>query len=116
MLKVSMGGIEINDQTLALDLIDKVGPGGHYLTEEHTVEHFRKFWVPSIMDRTQLTSIPKDKSVQHSEDLLNKKTRKILETHTPQPLSEDIVREIRKVEASWFKELGLPYEYLRRKN
>jgi trimethylamine--corrinoid protein Co-methyltransferase len=34
-------GIEVNDETLALDAIDEVGPGGHYLTAKHTLRHMR---------------------------------------------------------------------------
>jgi trimethylamine--corrinoid protein Co-methyltransferase len=114
MLKVSMGGVEINDQTLALDLIDKVGPGGNYLAEPHTVKHFRKFWVPRFMDRTQWNASLSTNAVTHCEDLVNNKTKEIMDTHIPRPLAEDIVREIRKIEESWFKELKLPYEYPKR--
>jgi trimethylamine--corrinoid protein Co-methyltransferase len=111
MVKVTMGGLEINDETLSLELIDKIGPGGHFLNEEHTLKYFRKFWVPSIMDRTQLTAGLTAESVEHCEDLLNKKTRKILESHTPPPLAEDLVKEIKVLEASWFKAAGLKYQY-----
>ena len=116
MVKVSMGGIEINDETLALDLIDKIGPGGNYLTEDHTLKHFRKFWVPTLMDRTQLSADVTIESVKHCEELINQKTREILDTHTPPPLPEDIDREIRKLEESWFEEFGLKYEYPKRES
>lgn len=43
MVKVSMQGIEINEETLPLDLIERVGPGGTYISERHTLKHFRKF-------------------------------------------------------------------------
>jgi trimethylamine---corrinoid protein Co-methyltransferase len=46
-----MGGIEINPETLALDVIDKVGPGGSYLTSPHTKQHFREVWYPRVLDR-----------------------------------------------------------------
>ncbi len=111
MVKVLIGGIEISDQTMALNLIDSVGPGGSYIAEEHTLKHFRSFWIPKVLDRSRLTSDLDDKSIKHSEDLVNEKTREIMDTHTPQPLSDDIVKEIKKVEESWFKELGLKYEY-----
>jgi trimethylamine--corrinoid protein Co-methyltransferase len=44
-----MGGIEISEETLALDLIDQVGPGGHFLGEAHTVRHFRENWYPTLL-------------------------------------------------------------------
>ena len=45
------GGVEINEATMALDLIDAVGPGGEYLTAEHTLAHFKKNWYPELMSR-----------------------------------------------------------------
>jgi len=46
-----MGGIEITPETLALDVIDQVGPGGTYLTTLHTLKHFREVWYPRVLDR-----------------------------------------------------------------
>ena len=45
-------GIEINRNTLAREVIDKVGPGGHFLEEAHTYNHFkRELWMPDLMVR-----------------------------------------------------------------
>jgi trimethylamine--corrinoid protein Co-methyltransferase len=103
--KVLLRGIEISDETLALDLVNTVGPAGSFLAERHTMEHSKGFFVPTIADRSRL------KTIKHGEERLNDKTKKILDTHTPRPLPEDVVREIKKVEESWFKELGLPHQY-----
>jgi trimethylamine--corrinoid protein Co-methyltransferase len=111
MVKVFIGGIEINDQTLALNLIDSVGPGGSYIAEDHTLEHFRNFWVPSVMDRSRLAPDLQGESIKHCEDLLNEKTRRILDTHIPDSLPEDITKEIKRIEKSWFRQLGLSHEY-----
>lgn len=40
-------GIAVDDETLALDMIEEVGPGGNYLAEEHTLEHYHDNWAPS---------------------------------------------------------------------
>ncbi|WP_206458000.1 trimethylamine methyltransferase family protein [Anaerovorax sp. IOR16] len=37
-----IGGIEVNDDTLALDIIDKVGPTGAYLNERHTFAYMKE--------------------------------------------------------------------------
>ncbi len=107
MVKVLMGGIEINEETLPLDLIDRVGPENTYITEDHTCNHFREFWTPKIFDR----SIGKEKDTKGSEDLLNQRTIEILENHEPKPLSEHLVRELNRVEKSWFDRESLTYEY-----
>ena len=45
-------GIEVNEDTLAADVIQNVGPDGHYLYEEHTMRHFKtEFWYPNLCDR-----------------------------------------------------------------
>lgn len=103
MVKVSMKGIEINKETIALKLIDSVGPGGSYIDELHTLKHFRDFWVPSVLDRSRLVA-ESSKSTMHCEDLVNEKTKEILENHFPCPLPDDIVKEIQSMEKSWYKE------------
>ena len=109
MANVPMGGIEINRETLPLDLIERVGPRGNYISEEHTVKHFRKFWVPKIFDR----SVVKGKDTKDCEDLLKETTIRIIETHQPKPLPEDRVKELKKVEERWLKRVGLK-EYPKR--
>jgi len=103
MAKVVMRGIEINEDTLPLDLIEKVGPRGTYISEKHTLKHFRNFWVPTIFDRSA-TKTPDAKSCA---ELLKEKTINILKTHQPKPLPEDLVKEIKKYEAMWLKRIGL---------
>ena len=103
MVKVLMGGIEINDETLPLELIERLGPKSNYLTESHTMKHFRKFWVPRVFDR----SFTKKEGVKDCEELLRERTIKILGTHQPKPLPEDVVRELEKVGKSWLDRVGL---------
>jgi len=109
MVNVSMGGIEINDETLPLDLIERVGPRGTYISEKHTLKHFRKFWAPTVFDR----SVVKYESTKRCADLLKEKTTGILKTHQPKPLPDDVLKEVKKVEAGWLKRVGLK-EYPKR--
>jgi len=44
-------GVEVSQETIALEVIDEVGIGGNFLETSHTLEHFRKNWYPSILDR-----------------------------------------------------------------
>ena len=110
MVKVLMGGIEINDETLPLDLIERLGPRVNYLSEGHTLKHFRKFWVPKIFDRSMI----KKEGIKDCEELLKDRTIEILNTHKPKPLPEDLVRELKKVEKTWFDRVGLKHEYPKR--
>ncbi len=50
-------GIDVDEEHLALDLIEKVGPGGHYLAEEHTMQHFRsELYFPEVLNRRNYDS------------------------------------------------------------
>jgi trimethylamine--corrinoid protein Co-methyltransferase len=47
-------GLEVNRETLALELIKRVGIGGNYLAEEHTVRHLREVtWFPALTNRAK---------------------------------------------------------------
>lgn len=110
MVKVLMDGIEINNETLPLDLIERLGPKSTYLSEKHTLKHFRKFWVPRLFDR----SFTKTECIKDCEDLLKERTIELLETHQPKPLPEELVRELKKVEKTWFEQVGMKHEYPKR--
>jgi len=110
MVKVTMGGIDINEETIPLDLIDRVGPGGNYISEKHTLKHFRKFWAPRIFDRSAI----RVEGAKDCEDLLRERTINLMETHQPKLLPEGMVKELKKMEASWLKRIGLK-EYPKRK-
>src|SRR3972149_10859805 len=88
-------GIEGNDQTLGLDLIEEVGPGGDFLAQEHTVAHMRsEFFEPAVTDRQH-----REKWVaagaQNTWQRANKRVGEILEKHQPQGLPAEIDKKIR---------------------
>jgi trimethylamine--corrinoid protein Co-methyltransferase len=111
MVKIVMNGIEVSDESLTLDLIEKVGPGGNFLVESHTMENFRKFWQPTILDRTQVNQEAGADDTASSEEMLRQKTIDIMENHQPSPIADDVMKEVRSLEKSWFEKLDLKYEY-----
>ncbi|MBI2940812.1 MAG: trimethylamine methyltransferase family protein [Chloroflexi bacterium] len=55
MAKRILRGIEVSDETLAVDVIKEVGPGGHFLESEHTLRTFRQeFFFPQLFDRRSI--------------------------------------------------------------
>ena len=88
-------GIEVNADTLALDVIDKVGPGGHFLGETHTLKHFRERWMPRL-DVDSLETWEKE-GVKSLGELAHQKVKEILATHKSAPLPEDIERGISQI-------------------
>jgi len=95
MLKL-IGGIEVNDETLAVDAIKRVGPEGHYLTDKHTIAHFRETWQPLLSDARPYDAWLKGggKSVV---DVARDEVTKILKTHTPPQLDKDIREQLSRI-------------------
>lgn len=110
MVKVLLNGIEINKETLPIEMMVRMGPKANYLFESHTRKHFRKFWSPPLFDRSFNPA-----SSRNAEDLINQRTKEIIETHQPKALPADLVKELKKMEKTWFQRVGLKHEYPKRK-
>ena len=104
MVNQYMRGILVNDETLALDLIDRVGPGGHYLEEEHTMRHFHDVWYSDLFDRTNYDEWLKQGS-KHFTERLQEKTRKLMELDTEQ-LPTEIIKEMDRMAKHWYRDSG----------
>jgi len=89
-------GFEVNDDTLAVDIIDKVGPGGIYLGEQHTVQHFRERWMSRLSDISSYETWEKQGS-RSIDEVAREKVREILATHEVTPLPEDVEKEIGRI-------------------
>jgi trimethylamine--corrinoid protein Co-methyltransferase len=89
-------GIEVNEETLALDLIAELGPEGDYLSSEHTVNHYRETWYPRLFNRNHF-----DGWLAEDGQTLGERTKKrveeILGSHRPEPLDSRVSREIEKI-------------------
>jgi trimethylamine--corrinoid protein Co-methyltransferase len=84
-----MQPLEINDKTLALDLIDEIGPEGNYLTCDHTRRHFKKDWYPRLFDRRNYDDWQRA-GAKTLRQRAQEKAIKILETYKPEPLPIDV--------------------------
>ena len=90
-------GFEVNDDTLAVDVIRKVGPGGHFLGQRHTLEHYRmETWIPKISDRRDFETWMK-KGSKSMDKVAKEKVKEILATHKPEPIPEGVQREISQI-------------------
>lgn len=90
-----MGGIEVNDETLALDVIAAVGPGSHYLGQKHTRNHMRELFMPKFMDRRPYSEWETKKD--DARDWALARARKTLKEHQPDSLDENISKEFDKI-------------------
>jgi len=90
---VSMArGIEVNDETLALDAIRDVGPGGNYLAHRHTQKHMRSLWQPTLFDRRPYGMWEAKRD--GSRDWARERARVILRDHRPQALEPQAERAL----------------------
>jgi trimethylamine--corrinoid protein Co-methyltransferase len=90
MAKRILGGITVTPETLAVDVIERVGPGGHYLTQEHTRRHFREeMWFPTLMDR-QMRRGWKASGKKTMAERVRAKVKDILEHHQPLPIPAEV--------------------------
>ncbi len=90
-------GIQVNDDTLALDVIDKVGPGGNFLKEDHTGKYFRAETLNSELNDRQSYDLWKESGSKTMEKRANEKTRSIIEDYQPEQLPKDVQQKIHAI-------------------
>jgi trimethylamine--corrinoid protein Co-methyltransferase len=97
MVMRAVRGIDVSDETIALDAYRRVGPGGNFLNDIHTVQWMRKqHYIPKLSDR-QLR-VNWEKSGKPSVEEKAKATaRTILRHHKPLGLSKELNDRLRKM-------------------
>jgi len=94
MVERFLRGIEINDEMLALDVIDRIGPGGHFLSADHTKKFYLKeHFVPTLLDR----NIRAAWSAAGEKDIVqraNSTVQRILSQHEPMDMDNDIRKRL----------------------
>ena len=98
IIQKTMQGIVVDDETLALDTIAAVGPGGNFLSQKHTLKHMRELFLPKFMDRRPYSEWETKKD--NATDWALDRARKTLMTHQPDPLDEKIDAEMARIIAS----------------
>ena len=98
IIRKTLQGIVVDDETLALETIAAVGPGGNFLSQKHTLKHMRELFLPQFMDRRPFNEWESKKD--DARDWALAKARKMLETHHPDPLDDRIRTEMGKIISS----------------
>ena len=96
MIKHVVNGIPVNEDTLAVDIIGRVGSQGQFITEKHTFENMKKMSQPALIDRRV-----RDKWEQAGGQTMHEKAmdkaRDILANHKPTPLSDEVKSQMRSI-------------------
>jgi trimethylamine--corrinoid protein Co-methyltransferase len=87
-------GIDVNQDTLALDLIKEVGWEGHYLAQPHTAEHCRSEHFRSKLLRCDARQTWEGKGSKTALDLARERVHEILEEHQPRELDPALDKEL----------------------
>jgi len=94
MARRILRGIEVSDDTLMLDLIDRVGPGGEFMSVKETAKRCRaEIWNPTLLDRQHWVNWQADGALT-MHDQIKARLRDILAGHRPPPLPPDVAQRI----------------------
>ena len=97
MIAHGMRGIEVCPETIAIELIQEIGPGGSFLTAEHTLNNFRQeFFLSDIF----IQKDPSEGRVDETRGMREaayKKAKEILSSHKPSPLPDNAEKEMTKI-------------------
>jgi trimethylamine--corrinoid protein Co-methyltransferase len=100
-----VSGITINDQTMALDLIHEVGPGGQYLTHKHTFDHMRSMSSGKLFNRLNRDAWEKKLGSLPIEEQAYEKATHIMKTHKPMAMPEGAEQKINELIGEYENEL-----------
>jgi trimethylamine---corrinoid protein Co-methyltransferase len=99
-------GFDITRETMAVDVIGKVGPGGGYLQEDHTYKHWKnELWHPKLANRDNPDGW-KTKGCKTYGEVCAQKALSVLATHKPAPLPEATVARLAEIVAEAEKNLA----------
>ena len=88
-------GIRVTPETIALDHIHRVGPGGQFLDQDYTLENYRREqWQPQLTNRMEWKEWQRTSGGQDMRQRANARARTILEQHAPRRLSQAQEAEI----------------------
>jgi trimethylamine--corrinoid protein Co-methyltransferase len=103
MVKQIAQGIEVTPDTLCLDLIDAIGPGGNFLQHEHTLRHFKDMFIPRLFDRTHFEALAKEFIVDAGQRA-QQRAIEIIESHKPEAISPGARQDLAEVTKRWYRD------------
>ncbi len=96
MIRQTVGGIEVNAETLALDTIARVGSEDHFMVEPHTVEHMRELWQPTVINRSPYGKWQAE-GCREAEENARERAKWILNNHRSSELDNRLIKEIEQI-------------------
>lgn len=105
-VKRFMKGVEVNAHTLAADVIKAVGPGGHFMTQQHTLDYMRKeVWQPELFYKDSFEAWA-NAGETTLEERADRRVAEILDIHRAPSLPEEICAKIRAIRENGVGDIG----------
>lgn len=104
-IKRFIQGIEVSAETLACEITHAVGPGGNYLTQQHTLNHMHKeSWQPQLFCKDSFETWAEQGS-KTLEQRADEKVEQILESHKPKTLTDSMIQSLQDIRIQGEKQL-----------
>jgi trimethylamine--corrinoid protein Co-methyltransferase len=97
-LRAATAGVEVNEETLAVDVIEELGSDGSYLDHPHTLKHFREPYYSKLVDKGPFSQWEQRGSTTMGERAAAQ-VKKILDKHKAEPLPPEVQRELKSMVA-----------------
>ncbi len=97
MIRRIMKGITVNKDTIALDVIQKVGPAGNYLAERHTLKYMRQELSTTELINRRMRDHWENAGAKDMAQVAREKAIDILENYKAEPLPADVAKKIRSI-------------------
>ena len=98
MIRKFVGGVKIDDVTMAVDEICTIAPFNDYLSTDFTYAHMRELSVSNLLDRRVRMEWEADGKLE-MRDRATTKAKEILAGHQPEPLPTDVAAELSAIVA-----------------
>ena len=106
MIKFAVGGIAVNDETMAVDDVAGVGAFGDFLSLDSTLRHMRELSQPEVLDRR----VREDWEARGATDLATRtraRALELVESHQPMPLDPDVAGQVHRIIEAADREKGV---------
>jgi trimethylamine--corrinoid protein Co-methyltransferase len=107
-IRAATAGVPVDEETLALDVIDELGPTGDFLSHEHTLRHYKEPFYSSLADKGTYSQWER-RGATTMEERAAQQVEEILANHEPESLPPDVQRDIKKIverEQVWIDSRG----------
>jgi trimethylamine--corrinoid protein Co-methyltransferase len=100
----ALGSPDLSPQALSVAgaLVGSLPPGAEYVSQAHTLEHFRDYWYPAVFDRSNFDPLAA-MDPAYLARRLTARSEQFLSDHHPRPLPGDVESELTNLERSWFR-------------